>query len=496
MLFGKEAMTNKPAIAWTIAGSDSGGGAGIQADLHTFRDFGVHGCSVITALTAQNSKTVADVAVTPIGNLRAQLAALADDLPAPALKLGMLGDADVVAAVCDFLDGYEGHVVCDPVMVSTTGASLLDGAGGKLLREKLLPRATVITPNLAEASALLGRSIETSEQMEKAARDLVALGARSVLVKGGHLADDGDAYSGDYWCDGRDGFWLTGERIDTQHTHGTGCTLSAAIVACLARGFELVDALVLAKMYVTAGLRAAVQFGAGPGPVAHTGYPRHLADLPMLRRGHGVVTESFPDCGSDLGLYPVLPTAEWIERVLPLGVKTVQLRSKNLSPADTEAEVVRAIAASRRYGARLFINDHWQLAIKHGAYGVHLGQEDLDTADVDAIRRAGLRLGVSTHAWYEIARAHALRPSYIAVGPIYPTTTKVMRFSQQGLEKLHEWVRMLKPYYAMTAIGGISRERLPQVLATGVGSVALVTAITEAPDWQAATSELLHLHAQ
>ena len=128
-------MTNKPPIAWTIAGSDSGGGAGIQADLHTFRDFGVHGCSVITALTAQNSKTVTDVAVTPLGNLRSQLAALADDLPAPALKLGMLGDAGVVAAVCDFLDGYGGHVVCDPVMVSTTGASLLDGAGGKLLRE-------------------------------------------------------------------------------------------------------------------------------------------------------------------------------------------------------------------------------------------------------------------------------------------------------------------------------------------------------------------------
>ena len=485
-------MSDKPAIAWTIAGSDSGGGAGIQADLHTFRDFGVHGCSVITALTAQNSQTVTHVAVTPIDNLRAQLAALADDLPAPALKLGMLGDAEVVAAVCDFLQRYDGHVVCDPVMVSTTGASLLDGAGGKLLREKLLPRATVITPNLAEASALLGRTVETAEQMEQAARELIALGARSVLVKGGHLQG---RFSGDYWSDGRDGFWLTGERIDTAHTHGTGCTLAAAIAACLARGFELADALVLAKMYVTAGLRAAVQIGAGPGPVAHTGYPSHLADLPMLRRQHAVSAEPFPDCGGELGLYPVLPTAEWIERVLPLGVKTVQLRSKNLSPDQTEAEIVRAIAAARRHGARLFINDHWQLAIKHGAYGVHLGQEDLDSADVEAIRRAGLRLGVSTHAWYEIARAHALRPSYIAIGPIYPTTTKVMRFSQQGLEKLQEWVRLLRPHYAMTAIGGISRERLPQVLATGVGSVALVTAITEAPDWRAATCDLLQLHA-
>jgi hydroxymethylpyrimidine kinase/phosphomethylpyrimidine kinase/thiamine-phosphate diphosphorylase len=485
-------MSDKPAIAWTIAGSDSGGGAGIQADLHTFRDFGVHGCSVITALTAQNSKTVTDVAVTPIRNLRAQLAALADDLPAPALKLGMLGDADVVAAVCDFLDGYDGHVVCDPVMVSTTGASLLDGAGGKLLREKLLPRATVITPNLAEAAALLGRPVETAEQMEQAARDLVALGARSVLVKGGHLPGQ---LSGDFWSDGENSFWLTGERIDTIHTHGTGCTLSAAIAASLARGFELADALVLAKMYVTAGLRAAVQLGAGPGPVAHTGYPRRLADLPMLRRGHGVVAEAFPDCGGELGLYPVMPTAEWVERVLALGVTTVQLRSKHLSPEQTEAEIVRAIAASRRHGARLFINDHWQLAIRHGAYGVHLGQEDLDTADVEAIRRAGLRLGVSTHAWYEIARAHALRPSYIAIGPIFPTTTKVMKFSSRGLDRLREWVGLLRPDYTLTAIGGIGREQLPQVLETGVGSVALVTAITEAADWQAATRELLRLHA-
>lgn len=485
-------MSTRTAMAWTIAGSDSGGGAGIQADLHTFRDFGVHGCSAITALTAQNSVTVTDVAMTPIGNLRAQLAALAADLPAPALKLGMLGSAEVVAAVCDFLSTYDGHVVCDPVMVSTSGASLLDGEGGRLLRETLLPRATVITPNLSEASALLGRPVETAAQMEQAARDLVALGARSVLVKGGHLPGD---FSGDYWTDGRSGFWLHGERIDTVHTHGTGCTLSAAIAAALARGFELADALVLAKMYVTAGLRVAAGLGAGPGPVGHAGWPRDLADLPRLQACPAAVPESFPDCGGELGLYPVLPNAEWIERVLPLGVQTVQLRCKHLSAEHTEAEVVRAIAASRRHGARLFINDHWQLAIKHGAYGVHLGQEDLDTADVTAIRRAGLRLGISTHAWHEIARAHALRPSYIAIGPIYPTTTKVMRFSEQGLLQLAEWVRLLKPAYAMTAIGGINRERLPGVLATGVGSAALVTAITEAGNWQAATRELVRLHA-
>ncbi|HET8709996.1 MAG TPA: bifunctional hydroxymethylpyrimidine kinase/phosphomethylpyrimidine kinase [Spongiibacteraceae bacterium] len=488
-----------PPIVWTIAGSDSGGGAGIQADLATFRDFGVHGCSVITALTAQNSFAVGHIEVASHKSLAAQINALDSDLPAQAIKLGMLASAEVVRCVAKYLADYPGFVVCDPVMAASSGASLLEGEAGtilreQLIREQLLPRADVITPNRHEAEALLDRKISAPEDIETAARDLVKLGARSVLITGGHFEADIQRCH-DYWTDGVEGFWLAGPRIDTVHTHGSGCTLAAAIAAAVARGYALKDALVLAKMYVSAGLRAARQIGGGPGPVAHMGWPQTLADFPMLSR-HFCADENpaFADCGGELDLYPVMPSAEWIERLLALGITTIQLRVKDKSEEETEAEIVRAIAASRRHHARLFINDYWQLAIKHGAYGVHLGQEDLDIADIAAIRSAGLRLGVSNHSYYELARAHGLRPSYLALGPIFPTTTKAMKFADQGIEQLRLWCNLLKPDYTLCAIGGIDLARVSGVLATGVGSCALVSAITQAEDYRAAVEQLLAAH--
>ena len=476
-------MSSPLPIAWTIAGSDSGGGAGIQADLHTFRDFGVHGCSAITALTAQNSRTVTDVAVTPPANLRAQLQALADDLPAAALKTGMLGDASVVALVAEYLERFQGWVVCDPVMVSTTGASLLSDEGRGAL-DRLFAQVDLLTPNHLEAEALLGRPLASAEAIEQAAADLLARGVGAVLIKGGHHAWLEGA-SADYFSDGRQSFWLLGERVPSEHTHGSGCTLSAAIAACLARGCELPDALVLAKMYVTQGIRGACQLGAGPGPVAHLGFPRELRDLPrvVMDRAHARRDARFPDCGDlRLGLYPVVDSAEWIERLLALGVLTLQLRVKHLAGEALDAEIARAVAAGRQHGARLFINDHWQLAIKHGAYGVHLGQEDLDDADLAAIAAAGLRLGTSNHSWWELARSHAIQPSYLALGPIYETATKQMRFAEQGLAQLRQWVELFGRDYPLVAIGGIGLARAPGVAATGVGSIAVVRAITEAAD--------------
>lgn len=485
----------KTKIVWTIAGSDSGGGAGIQADLATFRDFGVHGCSVITAITAQNSFAVGHVEVASHKSLAAQINALDSDMPAHAIKLGMLASAETVRCVAKYLADFPGFVVCDPVMAASSGASLLDGEAGVVLREQLLPRADLLTPNRHEAEKLLGRKISTPAEIELAARDLIHVGVRSVLITGGHFAEDASTCC-DYWTDGTDSFWLSGPRINTPHTHGTGCTLASAIAAAVTAGYALKDALVLAKMYVTQGLRAARQIGGGPGPVAHLGWPDGLENFPVLSQtfpSHNEVP-AFAGCDGELGLYPVMPSAQWIERLLPLGIKTVQLRVKDQSLAAVEAEIAQAVALCRPRGVRLFINDYWQLAIKHGAYGVHLGQEDLDTADLAAIRAAGLRLGVSNHSYYELARAHGLRPSYLALGPIFPTTTKAMKFADQGLQQLQRWSALLGRGYALCAIGGISRERAPAVLATGVGSVALVSAITAAPDYPEAVAALLALH--
>ncbi|MDX7999252.1 thiamine phosphate synthase [Xenorhabdus sp. Reich] len=193
-----------------------------------------------------------------------------------------------------------------------------------------------------------------------------------------------------------------------------------------------------------------------------------------------------------LGLYPVVDSLTWIERLLEVGVRTLQLRIKDQPEEQVEKDIQSAIALGRQYNARLFINDYWRLAIKHHAYGVHLGQEDLDIADLNAIQQAGLRLGISTHDQNELARAKFLRPSYIALGHIFPTATKEMPSSPQGLEALKHQVE-ITPEYPTVAIGGISLGRVPDVVATGVGGVALVTAITKAQDWRQVTARLLHL---
>ncbi|NPE58656.1 thiamine phosphate synthase [Dickeya dadantii] len=202
---------------------------------------------------------------------------------------------------------------------------------------------------------------------------------------------------------------------------------------------------------------------------------------------------AFPATDARLGLYPVVDSVEWIERLLGAGVHTIQLRIKDQPADQAEPDIIRSIALGRRYQARLFINDYWQLAVKHQAYGVHLGQEDLDTADLDAIRAAGLRLGVSTHDDAELARAVAIKPSYIALGHIFPTQTKAMPSAPQGLVELARHIRALDGRFPTVAIGGISIDRVPAVLGTGVGSIAVVSAITQAADWRAATATLLRL---
>ena len=200
----------------------------------------------------------------------------------------------------------------------------------------------------------------------------------------------------------------------------------------------------------------------------------------------------FPATAPRLGLYPVVDSVEWIARLLEAGVRTIQLRIKDQQDEAVEPAIVEAIALGKRYQARLFINDYWRLAIKHHAYGVHLGQEDLDVANLNAIREAGLRLGVSTHDDAELDRALAIRPSYIALGHIFPTQTKAMPSEPQGLSELQRHIARLKGV-STVAISGISIARAPEVLATGVGSIAVVSAITQALDWRAATQRLLTL---
>ena len=258
------------AIAVTIAGSDSGGGAGIQADLKTFSALGVYGASVITALTAQNTRGVTGIHDVPPDFITAQIDAVFSDLAVNAVKIGMLSHPGAILAVAAGLDRWkQTHVVLDPVMVATSGDRLLAPAAIDILKRELIPRALVITPNLPEAAALLDTPIATTEDAMRAqAERLLALGAKAVLIKGGHA-------SGNEAVDllvSRDAVArLTAERHATDNTHGTGCTLSAAIAAGLAKGQRLGEAVSDAKQYVTEAIGCAdeLEVGQGHGPVHH-----------------------------------------------------------------------------------------------------------------------------------------------------------------------------------------------------------------------------------
>lgn len=489
------AQSRKP-VAWSIAGSDSGGASGIQADLCTFKDFGVYCCTAITAVTAQNSFAVGHIAVTSKRAMAAQINALDSDFPADAIKVGMLASDGVAQTVCNYLDDFKGPVVVDPVIRASSGDSLISDDAMDMMRKRLLPRADVITPNRNEAGFLLGRKLASTTDMEQAAHDLVAKGARSVLITGGHF-DAVDGLCVDYWCDATRGFWIGGEHINSVHSRGSGCTISSAIAAGLARGLPIEDALVLARAYISKGIRYAVQMGGGPGAVAHMGWPDSVDDWPVVAPTLADFRRvAFPACDKPLGLYPVVDSAKWVARMVNAGATTVQLRVKDRPLEEVKAEIAAAVAAVEGSDARLVINDYWREALESGAWGVHLGQEDLAEADLDAIHGAGLRLGISTHSDWEVARAHAARPSYIAIGPIYPTTSKPMPFAPQGVARLQRWVNMLGDTYPLTAIGGIDTARAADVLGTGVGSCAMISAITAADNPEAVVGKLVHMHSE
>jgi hydroxymethylpyrimidine/phosphomethylpyrimidine kinase len=247
-----------------IAGSDSGGGAGIQADLKTVMALGGYAQTAITALTAQDTRGVQAVMPVPPDFIRAQIRAALDDIGADVIKTGMLGDAAAIEAICDELPDLP--LVVDPVMIAKGGASLLAGAALATLKARLLPRATLITPNLPEAEALTGRVIDSEASMRAALDDLLRLGASAVLLKGGHLPGDDLV---DLLATGQGVRAWHDLRIATRHTHGTGCTLASAIATGLGQGMSLVDAVSRARDYVRDAIRAAPSLGQGQGPLQH-----------------------------------------------------------------------------------------------------------------------------------------------------------------------------------------------------------------------------------
>jgi hydroxymethylpyrimidine/phosphomethylpyrimidine kinase len=266
----------------SIAGSDSGGGAGIQADLKTIAALGCFGMTAITALTAQNTTGVRAIHAVPLQMLTDQIDAVMEDIGVHAVKIGMLHSADTVRAVAAAIDKHKlPNVVLDPVMIATSGAVLIDQEAIAVLVSQLFPRAALVTPNLDEAALLVGNPLRSEADMEAAARHLIALGAKAVLIKGGHLT--GDTVSDLLLTSDGEPRWMRAPRVPTANTHGTGCTLSSAIASHLALGAPLPQAVQLARDYVRGALAAgaAVRTGSGSGPLNHSHAPQPMRLLPL-----------------------------------------------------------------------------------------------------------------------------------------------------------------------------------------------------------------------
>lgn len=500
-------------VVWSIAGSDSGGGAGLQADLKALAAFGVHGCTAVAAITAQNSQAVTHVEPVSAELLDAQLAALAVDMPPHAIKTGLLGSVANVQVVCRWVDrvreataahSHTVALVVDPVLGATTGAAFADAAVLHAYVTELLPRATLITPNHAEAARLLGLDGLPEGGAPAAAYMLAQRYPQlAVVITGGdvahgHAKDDarGTEPAHDYLhCDQTRG-WITLPRVDTPHHHGTGCTFASTAAAALASGYCVADAVVLAKMATTHALRHAYAAGQGAGPVcAQADFDQHSANLPWLQPQPQSQSQFPALSDATLGVYAVVDSVQWVRRVLAAGIRTVQLRIKDPQEPTLAVQIKESIAIARATpGAQLFINDHWQLALEHGAYGVHLGQEDLELVDLHALRSAGMRLGLSTHSYWEVCRAWALRPSYIACGPIFATQSKDMPWIPQGLGNLRYWAQLLP--LPVVGIAGIGVHNVADIAATGAASAAVISAITQADEPAQACRELMTGFAQ
>ena len=486
-------------LLMVIGGSDSAGMAGIHMDARCAEALKVHTCVAVTAVTAQTNE--AFIALNPVANaeLKLQLEVGLSLKPA-AVKIGLLASAEQVDLVADLLAEVDVPIVFDPVLAATSQAE--QTADWDLLlamRQRLLPLCTLVTPNFSEAQQLTGMPSEAPWQLIDA---LQSMGCQWLQLKGGHesLGQHNQAQVVDYIHGPEQRFSLAQPRLDTPHTRGTGCALGSSIGALLAIGYELRDALVIAKMIMQDALLAAVPVNGSKGCVRPQGFPSQHWPRYAEQDNEHWQSLSYPTCvahseADDLGLYPIFDSAAWLERILPQGITTAQLRVKHLQGEALRQEIEQAVVIAKRYSCRLFINDYWQLAIEAGAYGVHLGQEDLEVADLQAISHAGLRLGISNHCHFEVARALAIKPSYIACGPIYATTTKQMPWVPYGLEGLGYWCESITDY-PLVAIAGIDASNIEPIAATGVSGIALITAITKADEPELIARELQGLVQQ
>jgi hydroxymethylpyrimidine kinase/phosphomethylpyrimidine kinase/thiamine-phosphate diphosphorylase len=488
---------NQATILWSIAGSDNSAGAGIQADLKTIQSFStpeqpLHLCTLVTAITAQHSSGVDACMAVSAELLHQQAMALLKDAKPSVIKIGLLVNSAQVLWLTDLVRQLRHQqpdllVIYDPVAISSSGSTMAEPDLYQAVMQHLLPQLDLLTPNLPEQEALAQNS-----DMKEAVELLFKAGVKAVLVKGGHaettVCTDQLFIGADFRYRGYPAYThqirLRSQRQQHAFNHGTGCCFSSALAATLALGYALEDAFVVAKTYINQGLSLPVvitECSGTLGTLGHWGFPAKPEYLPELLTEHlQPQTQTFAPLKAALGLYVIVPSVTELQRALAAGVKTLQLRIKN-TDQQLRQQIKEAIQLCQHPDIQLFINDHWQLALELGAYGVHLGQEDIDQANLAALQQAGLRLGVSSHSFYKLLRALQLKPSYLAIGAVFATQTKNMGGKLQGLQKLARYTALF-PQIPLVAIGGINETNAKAVLATGIRHIAVVQAFANAAE--------------
>ncbi|CAI0439394.1 unnamed protein product [Linum tenue] len=490
---GLDVSRKKLPHVLTVAGSDSGAGAGIQADLKACAARGVYCSTVITAVTAQNTVGVQGVNIVPDEFVAQQLKSVLSDMEVDVVKTGMLPSIEIVKVLQQSLKEFPVRaVVVDPVMISTSGDVLADPSILARFREELLMMADIVTPNLKEASTLLGgMRLETVDDMRRAAKILHSMGPRSVLVKGGDLPESFDAV--DVFFDGEEYHELHSPRVKTRNTHGTGCTLASCIAAELAKGSSMLSAVKLAKRYVETALEYSkdIILGNGAqGPFDH-----------FLRLKHNTSTGG-TFSGNELFLYAVTDSGmneKW-ERPMEVAVKEaikggatiIQLREKDAETRKFIETAKACLKICRPYKVPLLINDRIDVALASDADGVHVGQSDMPARVARSLLGPDKVIGVSCKTVEQAHQAWLDGADYIGCGGVYPTSTKANN-STVGLDGLK--TICLASKLPVVAIGGINASNAITVLGIGPPNLKGVAVVSTVFDRSSVVGETRKLHS-
>ncbi|KAL8143349.1 hypothetical protein V2J09_016381 [Rumex salicifolius] len=480
----------------TVAGSDSGAGAGIQADLKTCAARGVYCSTVITAITAQNTVGVQEVNVMPEDVVAEQMRSVLSDMHVDVIKTGMIPSIDIAKVLLELIAEFPIRaLVVDPVMISTSGDSLSDHSVLDAFREGLFSVADIVTPNLKEASILLGNvKLETVSDMRSAAKSIHNMGPKYVLVKGGDLTTSFDAV--DVFYDGNEFYEFSVPRIKTRNSHGTGCTLASCIAAELAKGLPMLSAVKVAKRYVETALKYGkdIAIGNGPqGPFDHMLKLQNTAQRSLAQ--HAFRPE-------DLFLYAVTDSRmnkRWnhsitdaVKAAIEGGATIVQLREKDIESSDFLTAACACVAICRSKGIPFLINDRIDIALACEADGVHIGQSDMPTATARTLLGPDKIIGVSCKTVEQANKAWQDGADYIGCGGVFPTNTKENNITV-GLDGLKTVCAASN--LPVVAIGGINESNAHTVMELGIPNLKGVAVVSALFDGECVLTETKKLHA-